>query len=325
MLKKEEFFNYVKANVSGYLAPKFRDSNIALHPVIKANDRKLTALVISSPKEEHFAVPCIYLDEYYDRYSNGASILDLLDEIAGCRSLYDNSLDDVDIEMLKHYSVVRDNFVIKMCDPVLNKELLKDKVYTNEGDFAALYYVNMGVSNDTRGMAAVDRAMLRMWDVSTAQLRNDAIAVELQRGYALYTMENLLCSMSGMEDKVNLLDDSAKESSMPFISEMPMYVLTNTEMAFGASAVIQSHIMDQACSVIGTDKVFVLPSSIHEVLLLPINEGLDITMLSGLVKEVNSTQVAPEDLLSYRVQIYDRTTHKLYNAADSKLTEIIPA
>lgn len=325
MLQKEEFFNYVKANVGGYLAPKFRDSKVSLESVIKANDRKLTALVISAPKDKSTAVPCIYLDDFYDRYSNGAHLFDLLDEIAGLRNLRDDYLDDIDLGILNRYSVVRERLVIKMCDPALNKEMLQNKVHTIEGEFAALYYIDLAPGDDTQGMVAIDYSMLQKWDVSTVQLRKDAILSELQRGYVLYTMENLLCSMSGMEDKVNLLEQAGTDHTKPIIPEMLMYVLTNNSMMFGASAIMQSQIMDQACSVIGTDKLVVLPSSIHEVLLLPISEYPDITMLSGIVKEVNSTQVDPADLLSDKVQIYDSLTHRLFDASDLDSTGNIPA
>ena len=326
MLNKEEFCNYVKANVGGYLPPKFRNCTISLRPVVKANDRKLTALIIQSPKEKMSAVPSIYLDDYYDRYSNGALLLDLLDEIAGCRNLYDCILDEVDLKSILHYSTIRKKLYIKMCDPELNKELLQSKVYTLEGEFAALYYVNLETEGDLNGMVSVDQSLLQIWDVSVVQLRKDAICAELKRGYALYTMENLLCSMSGIEQKKNLLEQGV-DYSAPSVPDMPMYVLTRgiSEMVYGASAIMHTEIMDRACSIIGADKVFVLPSSIHEVLLLPVNCDADITMLSGMVKNVNITQVAPEDLLSYKVQIYDRNAHRMYRADKSKSPEVMSA
>ena len=325
MLNKEEFFNYVKANVGGYLVPKFHNSDIILRSVVKANDRKMTALIIRPSQDKHSPVPCIYLDDYYDRYSNGAHLLDLLDEIAECRNLYDSNLDGTDFDILSHYSKIRDKLVIKMCDPSLNKRLLQEKVYTLEGDLAAIYYLKMNAKNDINGMVAVDHDMLQMWDVSAVQLRKDAIHAELKRGYALYTMENLLCSISGLEKRKNLLKQTAEENTPSVTGDTPFFVLTRDDMVFGASAVMHEQIMDQACSVIGSEKIYVLPSSIHEVLLLPVNDFADIEMLTNIVKEVNSTQVAIEDLLSDKVQIYDSITHKLCSAVDLAASESISA
>ena len=315
MLKKEEFFNYIKANIGGYLAPKYHDSEIILRPVVKSNDQNLTALIIRPPQDKISAVPCIYLDDYYTRYSNGAHLLDLLDEIAQCRNLYDSNLDAVDLKSIGHYSFAKTRLVIKMCDPELNKKLLQNKVHTMEGELAALYYVNIKSGNDADGMVAIDHSLLKIWDVSAVQLRKDAVCAELQRGYALYTMENILCSFSGIEKKKNLLDQAAETNIPPL--PMPMFVLTRSDMNFGASAIMHDEIMDRACSVIGADKLYVLPSSIHEVLLLPVSDNADITMLTAMVKEINATQVAPEDLLSNKVQIYERHLHRLSIATDS--------
>ena len=57
--------------------------------------------------------------------------------------------------------------------------------------------------------------------------------------------------------------------------------------------------------------IIVLPSSIHELLILPDNGSMQLSELEAMVREVNATQVAPEDRLSDKVQYYDRETKLL--------------
>ena len=61
----------------------------------------------------------------------------------------------------------------------------------------------------------------------------------------------------------------------------------------------------KVAELLGTN-FYVLPSSIHELLILPDNGSMQLSELEAMVREVNATQVAPEDRLSDKVQYYDR-------------------
>ena len=62
--------------------------------------------------------------------------------------------------------------------------------------------------------------------------------------------------------------------------------------------------MDQAAERAGGD-FFILPSSIHELLIVPDNGQMGLRDLEAMVREVNATQVAPEDKLTDSVYHYD--------------------
>lgn len=63
--------------------------------------------------------------------------------------------------------------------------------------------------------------------------------------------------------------------------------------------------MDAICEKIGSN-FFILPSSLHEVLIVPASKNMDLSELEDMVREVNATQVAPPDKLSDSVYRYDR-------------------
>ena len=72
--------------------------------------------------------------------------------------------------------------------------------------------------------------------------------------------------------------------------------------------------MENMGELLGND-FFILPSSIHEMLILPDDGQVDAEMLKDMVKEVNATQVAPEERLTDDVYHYDTKDH-VFEKAD---------
>ena len=84
-----------------------------------------------------------------------------------------------------------------------------------------------------------------------------------------------------------------------------MYVLTNREKLYGASAMLYSEKMKGLADRLGSD-LLILPCSTHEVLLLPDDCDHDYEPYKKMVHAVNTTQVDPEEILSFNLYRYDR-------------------
>ena len=97
---------------------------------------------------------------------------------------------------------------------------------------------------------------------------------------------------------------------------MDMYVLTNESKINGAVWMTNVEALDVAAERIGGD-FFLLPSSVHECILVPKN-GFDEKELQNMVMTVNQSQVSPEDRLSDNVYSYDSKEHKLTLVTDNK-------
>ena len=71
--------------------------------------------------------------------------------------------------------------------------------------------------------------------------------------------------------------------------------------------------------------LFILPSSVHELLLVPDtgNTNMSVSDLTNMVKEVNATQLAPDEILSDNVYYYDRSQKKLMFAETREVIEPI--
>lgn len=93
----------------------------------------------------------------------------------------------------------------------------------------------------------------------------------------------------------------------------PMFCMTNERKMNGASLILHEDIRKQIGEFMKGD-FYILPSSIHEILILPDNGIFSVSELNAMVKEVNATQVSLEEQLSDKVQFCDGRTAVMENA-----------
>lgn len=309
-MNKNEFMNYAMENVRRYLPRSFVDAQISVGEKEKENGWKVSVLLIK--RQEDISVPCIPLDDIYDDYMAGKNLVACMRRIASLRMKYDNLGFLSDLGYVKDYEEVRDKLMIKLCDPELNREWLEDKIYTVHGDFVAVYYVEIYENEEQAFNIPVSKQLMEGWKVTLKQLHEDALLSERAKQALLIKLDDYIClAMTGDEIIRNLLD--GKTTWHPEPAETSMLCLTNNNLGNGASMILQEDIMKQVGEIIGSD-FYVLPSSIHETLLVPDIGIVDTAGLSRMVREINETNEELCDKLSDKVQYYDRAKGTFENA-----------
>ena len=188
-------------------------------------------------------------------------------------------------------------------------DLLADKVVTEHGDFAAYYAVNLEENGEGISSIPVTVSLMNEWGVSVEQIQADAMMADKNRGVQLVDMTQIIESMIFGGTPKNLLNEKLDMETV----ENPMFCLTNESKMNGASLLLQEDIRKQIGECLGSD-YFVIPSSVHEVLILPDNGILQVPELNAMVQEVNETQVERQEQLSDKVQFCDKKTAVLENA-----------
>ena len=96
------------------------------------------------------------------------------------------------------------------------------------------------------------------------------------------------------------------------------YVIADTMPHFGASVILDTDFLKSLSDRLDESNLCILPSSIHETIVVPVPENIDydilITQYREMVQSVNEI-LDPMDILSDDVFIYDRYTNEisLYN------------
>lgn len=127
------------------------------------------------------------------------------------------------------------------------------------------------------------------------------ILVSMDKGTAVSipvtdgVLEEMGCTV---EELYRMAQENTKRIFPPFIGDMVMFkVLTNTEGLKGAGVILYDDIMDTIRQEVEGD-FYLIPSSIHEWLIIPDDGDVDEAGLGEMIREVNRDTVAPEDRLS---------------------------
>ncbi len=151
-------------------------------------------------------------------------------------------------------------------------------------------YIRGDSDRDGYVSAKVSSAILERSDISEREAWEKAEA-NTNAETTIISMAEVMCSMMNMEYSEEMEDMT------------PLYVLTNTSKIKGASAILNKKALAEFGKKHNTDKIVVLPSSVHEMLLIPYTEETDIDTFSAMVEEVNNAEVDPTERLTDRAYI----------------------
>ncbi len=291
------------ATIKGAVEASLGDGyEVSIHEVLKNNDTRLTGLTIRT--EESNVAPTIYLEGMFERYKAGdAAVPVIVSEIISVYESHKVTM-PFDASMVTDFSACQSKVCFKLVNADRNKELLADAPHMIVcDDLAVIFYIL--VSNDGEGTATITvrRNLFDLWEVSEEELFKIAL-VNTQRLFRGSVMSMASVMMELLSDRMD--EENAKEFYDMVVSDedmVPMYVCTNTQKINGAGVLLYKDLLKEFAERVGTD-FYILPSSIHETLLVPVSDQMEVEYLRSMVREVNATQVAPEEVLSDNVYVY---------------------
>ena len=130
---------------------------------------------------------------------------------------------------------------------------------------------------------------------------------------ALVSMDDIMSEMISGYHPDNLLEQS---KCIEENARVPMYVLSNERKSYGAASMICPGVMEKVDQLF-PEGFYILPSSIHETLIIPKDGAMTPKELGEMVREVNRTEVLREEVLSDRVYEYDREKGKIRQVTES--------
>ncbi|MCM1090217.1 MAG: DUF5688 family protein [Butyrivibrio sp.] len=279
---------------------------VKLQEVIKNNGVILQGLVILA-KEQNIS-PTIYLNSFLDAYEAGVPLVGIVTRIL---EIYKEDLPEsnINMEFFREFEKVRPRICYKVINRSRNRGLLERIPHIDFLDLSICFFYSY--QNEALGFGSIliYNSHMEMWGCSTETLLK--LAQENTKRlfpWRTHDMGELLRELIECEELgQGVLSDEGEEDAD---EECPMRVLTNKRRLHGATCMIYPGLLNMLADEMDED-LYILPSSIHEVILMPESEVDDPQMLMDMVREVNTTQVEPEEILSDHLYFYKRRENRV--------------
>ena len=292
-MEYKEFVEYIKMN-AGYIAGE--GGNITINHVIKNNGCEMDGLVIMEKGKD--IAPTIYLDSFYELYTNGENIKNIIRQI---EVIYEQNKNNVtfDVNILKHFDTIKDKIVYKVVNYRSNEKLLEQVPHKRILDLAVVFYCLLDNEYGRSATALIYNNNLKNWNVTI----DDVYKAALKNTPDL--LHSKISSMGALFEKCGVNVDGEEVDLKDYVPS-DMYVLTNESKLNGAACILYENVLYDFAQKLGAD-LYILPSSVHEVILLPKLSMFEKDELVNMVKEVNTEGVAADEVLSDHVYEYNRT------------------
>lgn len=292
----ESFKNYIVQ----YLQQQLQGVEIRVNKIRKNNGIELDSLTIQ--EADIIITPCIYLNQYYKQFQQGLSVQNITTEICSkYKEFKENSeyiKNDNYADYFKDFTIASEHIIFKLVNFEKNKRLLEDVPFTRFLDLAIVYMFLAKEEDDSVGTILIRNEHLQMWNVTVNELHE----------YAMLNTPRLMpVKLKSMEEVLQELFGQPNESMEGERNlDSNMYILSNSKGIHGASTILYPGVLGNFAHRSNEDikQLYILPSSIHEVILLPCTQSLNIIQLQQMVEEINQTQVPEEEILSDGIYVY---------------------
>ena len=287
----KEFVNKLEQDLKDAMADISPGATVDVRSVEKLQEGSYTGITIS-PAGGNVGMN-LNANQLFDQMQDGQSYEGVLAVAVSTaeRGLHD--MPAVDVSELMNYEAAKKYLCFDVVGSDRNADMLEKVPHTDKENISMVYRLQLDSTENGAATVLITNAMMEQFGVTKEQLHADAMenAQEI-RPADFRTMAAVMAEMMGMPEE--MMADMAP----------PMYVATNQDKVQGAAVMFYPDFMDQAAKELGGD-IFILPSSVHEVLILPDDGNMNAQELKEMVTSINASEVSPEDRLTDSVYHYD--------------------
>ena len=267
-------------------------------------DYKVDATWVEKPNDTYYGLRflidenmglCFYMHQEYEDYQSGKTISQT---VAFLKEVINNERKKMDafdehslLENLSNYEFIKERLVVEAVNFSNNEEFLEFVPHQTIGDVSCVYRVVINDFSDKEKRASfvIRNDMLKQWHISEDQLHYDAV-----------------------NNSMKVEPITIKEFDTMGLPEAPFKICTTPNQMNGSGVLFYEN-FGEVIDKNGLGDCYIIPSSVHELLLCPKSKGFDPDALTDMLVEVNATQVDIKEQLANHIFEYD-----------SKSKEVIP-
>lgn len=303
----QEFIKIVKEMLQERLGGEYM---ISEYSAPKNNKPSLSGMVIQMSYSD--VGMAVYLDDVFEEYQEGGDldgIIDTLFEKIKKAEIPDKISTDFLKVLMESYEAARPAIYCKLVNQKANLKMLEKVPYIPFLDLAIIFYIEIDKTEEGQMGITINNRIMESWGIDSQQLYQDT----------MYHMEK--CAPQRLENLNDIMRELFKNTKedeeqelfqmllMKCEEDIGLYCLNNST-GFGAASLLYGDCITKFSEKINSD-VLILPSSIHEVLLMADDGSRDKDELLDMVKSVNQNEVPREEMLSNSIYRYDRMTKKI--------------
>ena len=298
-MSKYEFMNQVENSLKN--CPALEGAWVEGNVYYRNNDTE--CLGVSIRRGDALISPVFYLDRFYDAYCRKKMTLDevvstIIDHFRTVSEDCRRKASEVSLE----YETCRECITYRLISAEKNARFLSYLPHIPFLDMAIIFTIVLKIDESGLESIRVTNDLMESWKVKVEDLM--ALAkVNTPRIFPVKveTMGNVMKRFLGLDEEMLQMVDL----------DSPMLLLSNMHETYGATTLIY----DDQPSKIGElleDDYYVIPSSVHEVLILPASEVGDPSTINPMIQEINEEHLENVDVLSDRAYLYKRSDNRFY-------------
>ena len=307
------FAEGVTQQIKDYLPEDYQNMQCEVSEQQKNNGVVMTGIVLNMPGQK--IAPVVYMEPFYDQIRKGEPMDQIMNRIADvCRQSLSvrelpESLDFAD------YDSVKDYLTVQVINTKTNQRMLSGVPHKEMEDLSVICRIEFpSPTGEGTGSIKVTHELMSQWEVRPQEVYQQALENAVKNcPPVLVSMDDVLMELSGLPfETKNLLQMEEGEE----IPKEGMYVLSNQTKLNGASVLAYPNLQEQLESVF-PQGCYLLPSSLHEMIVVPKEMTVSPKELGEMVREVNKTEVARDEILSDRVYEFDKEKRRLRQVPES--------
>lgn len=272
--------------------------HIEVHKVMKNNDQELDSLNIMA--ESAKVSPNFYLQHYFQRYQGGEEISELVTEMI---RLYQQTWQECDLSQLNidlSLDGCRDRVFLRLVSRERNEQSLEKRPFIPFLDMAITFQLLLYQFGEGIGSIAVTNEFQKNWEISTKTL------FQLAQANTIRLFPKKICYMKEILQELLSETEYRQEFSrenQEADGDIDPLVVSNEKGINGAAVLLYPECLMELSEYCAGD-FYVLPSSIHEILVVPARQNFVPEKLKKMVRDVNACCLEENEILSDCVYYY---------------------
>jgi len=271
---------------------------------VKNNGVEMYGLLLS--REGETIAPNFYLYPQYNRWKKGMADLGMI--LRELKKAYTEEMEKnkrIAEALCFDWETFRHRVFVRLVGRERNEKLLQDIPYDEYLDMALVYHYVIQVTEDTQGVLVLNKEHILRLGITHEELRETAMS---------NTKRELPPVIVPMQEMVARMKSRCGMDLPGEIPESGMYVLSNAKGTYGAVAMTYTDLLEEFSNE-AESGFYILPSSVHEVILVPDDTMMTTEIFSGMVRHVNAEHVEETEVLTDSVYYYDRELHTVRRIA----------